>query len=173
MLERLKTKLRSGRGGDDKSTRGPSHSTPVSASTPSPPTGNAPTAPDSPTQPHNPASAEDLQSTALGLSLVAESTDDVPGERHPVDIIVLHGLNGNAFTTWTHANGTMWTKDILPKYIPGCRVYTYGYASKFLFSQSLATLADFSRGLLDAVSNIQEETERVNPPKLPVVAPAY
>lgn len=171
MLERLKTKFRSGRGSPDGSTQRASHTTPTTTSTPGHPTRNSLT---SPPQPKS-SSAEEVQSTitTLGLSLVAGSTADIPHELHPVDVIALHGLNGDACTTWTHANGTMWIRDILPKYIPGCRVYTYGYAAKVLLSQSFATLPDFSRGLLDAVRNIQEQAGSVTPSEFHTVAPEY
>ncbi|KAK0709354.1 hypothetical protein B0T26DRAFT_623891, partial [Lasiosphaeria miniovina] len=55
--------------------------------------------------------------------------------QYPVDIIDIHGLNGHPFNTWTHENGTLWLRDLLPGHLPGCRVYTYGYPSD-VFSKS-------------------------------------
>lgn len=47
-----------------------------------------------------------------------------------VDIIAVHGLNGNANKTWTHPNGKLWLKDFLPTALPGARIFTYGYDAK-------------------------------------------
>ncbi|KAJ3568871.1 hypothetical protein NPX13_g6271 [Xylaria arbuscula] len=95
----------------------------------------------------------------FGLFYLNESApDSAQDDRYPVDIIAIHGLNGNADTTWTHENGTMWVRDILPGFIPGCRVYTYGYPSEVAFSSSLASVKDVSRGLLSAVRDLHEDT---------------
>ena len=72
-------------------------------------------------------------------------------ETFPVDIVAIHGLNGNHLSTWTHANKTLWLRDLLPTLLPGCRVYTYGYPSKVFFNSSFAGVQEYSRGLLSAV----------------------
>ena len=45
----------------------------------------------------------------------------VPSGQYEVDIIAIHGLNGHRLKTWTHDNGTLWLRDLLPKTLPGCR----------------------------------------------------
>ncbi|KAI1176886.1 hypothetical protein F4777DRAFT_587643 [Nemania sp. FL0916] len=95
------------------------------------------------------ASVSSQKTSSYGLELLHDESAVEPGpDQYPVDVIAVHGLNGNALTTWTHENRTMWIRDILPSYIPGCRVYTYGYPSQTAFSSSLASVKDFSRGLL-------------------------
>ena len=95
---------------------------------------------------------------AHGLLLVAEGLPVSDGaEQYPVDIIAIHGLNGDATHTWTHGNGTMWLRDLLPGFLPGCRVYTYGYPSKIFFNQSISGLQEYSRGLLTSVRDIHED----------------
>ena len=65
-----------------------------------------------------------------------------------VDIIAIHGINGNARQTWTHANGKCWLKDFLPESLPESRIYTFGYPAEIAFSRSLARIEDFARRLL-------------------------
>ncbi|KAK7408618.1 hypothetical protein QQX98_009220 [Neonectria punicea] len=94
----------------------------------------------------------------IGLSLIGESKSGPEDHHEPVDIIAVHGLNGSAHGTWTnHVNGKIWLKDVLPDYVPGSRVYTFGYASKVRSNPSLASLPDFARALLDAIRNIRDQ----------------
>ncbi|EFY99702.1 hypothetical protein X797_001103 [Metarhizium robertsii] len=51
---------------------------------------------------------------------------------HPdakVDIVLVHGLNGNPEKTWTASNGTFWPTDLLPESLRGVQanVLVYGY----------------------------------------------
>lgn len=88
-------------------------------------------------------------------------------ERYPVDIIAVHGLNGNAYSTWEHENGTLWLRDLLPKSLPGCRVFTYGYPSKVFGNSSLAEVKDYSRRLLSDIRGIREGSSEVARPNYP------
>jgi hypothetical protein len=98
----------------------------------------------------------------MGLFSVAEDNRQHHHDAWPVDIIAIHGLNGKAFSTWTHpVSGNMWLRDNLPSYVPGCRVYTFGYASKVRDNPSVASIPDFARGLLDAVRNLRQGSEEV------------
>lgn len=97
----------------------------------------------------------------FGLFLVGETVIS-PGQQFDVDIIAVHGLNGDAYTTWTHSNGTFWLQDLLPACLPGCRVYTYGYPSQIAFNSSYATVRDYSRRLLASVQNIQNQSNEVS-----------
>lgn len=95
---------------------------------------------------------------AHGLSLVADGAAASAGaEQYPVDIIAIHGLNGDASQTWTHENETMWIRDLLPDFLPGCRVYTYGYPAKIFFNKTISGVQEYSRGLLGAVRDIYED----------------
>ncbi|KAF2029167.1 hypothetical protein EK21DRAFT_68331 [Setomelanomma holmii] len=77
-----------------------------------------------------------------------------------VDIVAIHGLNGDAYTTWQHENGTLWLRDLLPSNVPGSRVFTYGYPSELFWSSSVATLQDYSRNLLSSLTAILEGKQR-------------
>ncbi|KAH7019650.1 hypothetical protein EDB80DRAFT_676627 [Ilyonectria destructans] len=85
-----------------------------------------------------------------GLFKLAESQPDpLEPETYPVDIIAVHGLNGDAYSTWTHSSaGTLWLRDFLPIFLPGCRAYTYGYPSKLFCELSRGRVQEFGRGLL-------------------------
>ncbi|KAI0556124.1 Alpha/Beta hydrolase protein [Xylaria curta] len=51
-----------------------------------------------------------------------------------IDIVAVHGLNGNALGTWTsRKNGVCWlhNQEFLPKYIKNARVLVWGYNSSF------------------------------------------
>ncbi|KAF2012750.1 hypothetical protein BU24DRAFT_395880 [Aaosphaeria arxii CBS 175.79] len=77
-----------------------------------------------------------------------------------VDIVAIHGLNGNAYTTWQHENGVLWLRDLLPSCLPGSRVFTYGYPSEVFCSNSVATLRDYSRNLLSSLATLSEDKQR-------------
>ncbi|KAF2177491.1 hypothetical protein K469DRAFT_732439 [Zopfia rhizophila CBS 207.26] len=53
-----------------------------------------------------------------------------PADTDPeIDIVAVHGLNGDALKTWTAKNGVCWLHhpDFLPKYIRNARVLAWGY----------------------------------------------
>lgn len=68
-----------------------------------------------------------------------------------VDIVAVHGITGDAYGTWTHDNGIMWLRDLIPKDLPGVRVFSYGYPAKVFFTLETGCLEDFSRGLLEGL----------------------
>lgn len=57
-----------------------------------------------------------------------------------LDIIFLHGLNGDSYTTWLHRKSKVfWPRDVLPNDFRDARIITYGYdahVTKFLESAS-------------------------------------
>ncbi len=98
-----------------------------------------------------------------GLYLLTENLpemDEARGDSYEVDIVAIHGLNGTALGTWTRnttnektnkKTSTLWLRDLLPKDIPGARIFTFGYDSKVMFSKSKATTEDHAQSLLLAL----------------------
>jgi len=112
-------------------------------------------------EPPNTSTAS-TRSEPFGLFLLAESGPNPSDHEHyPVDIIAVHGLNGDAYTTWTHANGMLWLRDLLPNFLPGCRVYTYGYPSQVAFTTSFAEVEDYARRLLSSIRDVYEHSDQV------------
>lgn len=112
------------------------------------------------------ATSASPRSECHGLMLLAGALsappDDSGAEQYPVDIIAVHGLNGDAYRTWTHENGVLWLRDLLPGLLPGCRVFTYGYPSQVAFSTSFARVQDYARQLLSSLRDVQEEPKGVS-----------
>ena len=70
---------------------------------------------------------------------------------YAIDVVAVHGLGGDAYKTWTHANKTLWLKDFLPKDLPGARVFTFNYNSAFCFSRETGGLRTYARVLLECI----------------------
>ncbi|SLM40558.1 Tetratricopeptide-like helical domain [Lasallia pustulata] len=74
------------------------------------------------------------------------------GERKTVDVVAVHGLQGDAYMTWEHDNGSLWLRDFLPADIPFARIMTFGYDSTVAFSKSVAKIEDKALELLNRLS---------------------
>lgn len=81
------------------------------------------------------------RNTALSFSMNCNTTND---------IVAVHGLNGDAYETWMHENGSFWLRDFLPGNYPGPRIFTFGYPSE-IFTRSTGKLPDFARSLLEGL----------------------
>lgn len=51
-----------------------------------------------------------------------------------IEVVAVHGLQGDAYRTWEHDNGSLWLRDFLPEDIPNARIMTFGYDSTIAFS---------------------------------------
>jgi hypothetical protein len=77
-----------------------------------------------------------------------------------VDVVAVHGLGGDFYNTWTFEQGgnqkqkPFWLSDFLPTDLPGARVFTFGYPSKFGSSKSVAEVRDYARMLLQSLQRI-------------------
>jgi len=67
---------------------------------------------------------------SFGLVRLTDSTMSSSGV-----IAAVHGLNSDAYTTWTCINATCWLKEDLSTFSTLCMVYTYGYPPK-IFTNS-------------------------------------
>ncbi|KAG4439731.1 hypothetical protein IFR05_004809 [Cadophora sp. M221] len=82
------------------------------------------------------------------------------GPRPDIDICAIHGLNGNAFNTWS-SDSVMWLRDLLPKTEPfeASRVLTFGYNSNLRDRNSLSGIQEWSIDLLNHVSSVRATEE--------------
>ena len=76
-----------------------------------------------------------------------------------IDIVAVHGLQGDAFKTWEHENGSNWLRDFLPGDVPSAHIMTFGYESTVVFSNSVAKIEDKSLELLNSLSAKRDEPD--------------
>ncbi|KAL8654315.1 MAG: hypothetical protein Q9226_003490 [Calogaya cf. arnoldii] len=84
-----------------------------------------------------------------GLFVLADKPSDEPGV---VDVVAVHGLGGDAYTTWQD-EGKLWLQDFIPSQITNTRVMSYGYDSLVAFSKSVAGVEDFAADLLNRLND--------------------
>lgn len=76
-------------------------------------------------------------------------------------IVAVHGLDGHWQETWTHQNGVFWLRDLLPKYLPSARIYSYGYDSRTHASSPITEqfIDDFARSLVSELAVERQSTK--------------
>ena len=75
-------------------------------------------------------------------------------------LVAIHGLNGDAFATWTHRKtGNLWLRDMIPSMLPATRVLTYGYNAKFFNFTSTQDLYSISSKLLSELADVRKTDE--------------
>jgi triacylglycerol esterase/lipase EstA (alpha/beta hydrolase family) len=92
----------------------------------------------------------------IGLFELAKGKYD---DEKTIDVVAVHGLQGDSYQTWTHENGTMWLESILANKIPYARIMTFGYNSTIAFSSSAAKLEDKSIELINRLSMKRSSAE--------------
>ena len=98
----------------------------------------------------------------FGLFALTSEAEDNLDPRLP-DIIAVHGINGDAFNTWTHGDdGALWLRDTLPSQIPGARVFTFGYDSNVAFTRAKGSLDSYARELLEQLNAVRSGEVRVS-----------
>jgi hypothetical protein len=88
--------------------------------------------------------------TPFGLHCLTPDLDDDQLSQSPLDIVAIHGINGDAYKTWSHGD-TLWLRDFLPEQVPGARVFSFRYDAQVAFSSSRADIRDFARSLLNSL----------------------
>jgi hypothetical protein len=84
-----------------------------------------------------------------------------------VDIILVHGLMGNAYNTWLYEHGkikTYWPYDLLRKDFPNARILAFGYdanVTQFWGSASSNRVGNHAEKMLGALSQLRAKTDTV------------
>ncbi|OJD31717.1 ankyrin repeat protein [Diplodia corticola] len=75
---------------------------------------------------------------------------------YSIDVIALSGLNGHAFGSFKERNGSfMWIRDALPVDLPRARIFTYGYDTSILDSQSFQSISHLGMKFREALRCIR------------------
>ncbi|RYP53829.1 hypothetical protein DL768_001280 [Monosporascus sp. mg162] len=100
-----------------------------------------------------------------GLEVLVPLPSDGPGGHAPlaVDIVMVHGLNGNRTTTWTQ-NGCLWPRDLLPEKISTARVLTFGYNADLAWNYSTYGIRDHATMLLTSLRDKRDEPDELDRP---------
>ncbi|KAK4186008.1 hypothetical protein QBC35DRAFT_516531 [Podospora australis] len=115
-----------------------------------------------------------LKTFASGVGVVDDTFEGLTvlhSAPHPqLDICAVHGLNGNAFDTWSWDGCSMWLRDFLPKSesqapdLKQVRIMTFGYSSLLRDKTNITGLFEWSSELLRSVSEIRKtDSERSCP----------
>ena len=86
-----------------------------------------------------------------------------PGAKTIVDIVFVHGLTGNAYSTWLHKSTNVhWPSMLLKNNIPDARILTFGYDADIVNWWSQASnnrVGNHADNLLGALVRLREDTE--------------
>ena len=74
-----------------------------------------------------------------------------------VDIVAIHDLGGPYHSSWTHENGSLWLRDLLPDAFPRSRIYSYSYRAEVFFTDPDLELQACADELLEALSEARGE----------------
>ena len=109
------------------------------------------------------ASAPNVPKQKIGLFELSASECE-----KNIGVVAVHGLQGDAYKTWEHDNGSLWLRDFLPANIPNARIMTFGCDSTVAFSKSVAKIEDKALELLNHLSAKQSPIAPGSPSK-PIV----
>ncbi|KAL2266765.1 hypothetical protein VTJ83DRAFT_6117 [Remersonia thermophila] len=92
-----------------------------------------------------------------------------------LDIVLIHGLNGDYLSTWTYTGGAgrnvltpvCWPTDLLPAALPSVRVLSFDYSADIYGNTSVNKIRCHARVLLERLN------QRDGPPRRPIVFIAH
>jgi triacylglycerol esterase/lipase EstA (alpha/beta hydrolase family) len=88
-------------------------------------------------------------------TFVAANKGDEPSATACLDIVFLHGLTGNRFTSWSDTEENFWPKWLAADF-PACNVYTAGYDTDIfvkLLTGPGASIQDIAVGLAESLAS--------------------
>lgn len=86
--------------------------------------------------------------------------EPVSDDSYELSIVAVHGLGGDFYRTWASNESqkqTLWLSQLLPKELPGARIFSYGYESAPTFSRSVTGISDSANVLLHHLKSITEQ----------------
>ncbi|PLB39677.1 esterase/lipase family protein, partial [Aspergillus candidus] len=90
-----------------------------------------------------------------------------------VDICFVHGLNGHRSNTWTaEGQSTPWPKKLLPDYVSGARILTYGYDAHVV-RRSVASQSDLRDHALNLLNDLTSDRNYHNASSRPIIFVAH
>ena len=94
----------------------------------------------------------------MGLKILYPEPDQASQETLTVDIVAVHGLNGDLTDTWTDAKTkAFWLKDFLHHDLKGARIMTFGYNADVAFGNTTASIKDHAMDLLGCLVDERED----------------
>ena len=67
-----------------------------------------------------------------------------------ISIVAIHGLGGGPYSTWRDGGtNKVWLRDFLPNDLPDSHIMSFGYNSRWAFSNSASNVEDYARELLE------------------------
>jgi len=102
----------------------------------------------------------------MGLEVLhPRETTDANYKHIQVDLVAVHGLDGDAKQTWTHREtNALWLQDFLPQDVQNIRVMSFGYNASAAFGNTTATIIDHAKDLLTCLVDKREEEDETNRP---------
>ncbi|KAK3988894.1 hypothetical protein QBC44DRAFT_397114 [Cladorrhinum sp. PSN332] len=97
-----------------------------------------------------------------------------------VDIVLIHGVNGDPVKTWECKNEAkdedknlgdtvLWPQHFLPRRFPGARVLTYGYNGDMYHNDSISGIRDLAKSLLSCIDIKRQDVD----PRRPIIFIAH
>ncbi|KAL2846060.1 hypothetical protein BJX68DRAFT_241469 [Aspergillus pseudodeflectus] len=95
-----------------------------------------------------------------------------PGTAADLDIVLVHGLEGDSQSTWTYEpTNLFWPRDLLPKDFPNARILVFSYPARFTYffpdagdHDPTTTPGRHTLELRDALTRLRELPESKNRP---------
>ncbi|KAM0796954.1 hypothetical protein BDR22DRAFT_892704 [Usnea florida] len=101
----------------------------------------------------------------MGLEILYPKPGDAEPDPFVVDIVAVHGLNGDPTDTWKPSSSKdFWLRDFLPFDVKGARVMTYGYNADVVFGNTTADVWDHAKSLLGSLIDERESEEESKRP---------
>ncbi|EJT79104.1 hypothetical protein GGTG_04193 [Gaeumannomyces tritici R3-111a-1] len=114
----------------------------------------------------------ELYASREGISVGSRKSPAVetlhnPGARGftaTVDLVLIHGLNGDYLKTWTHETTKVcWPKDLLPRELPDMRVLSFAYNADIYGNTSVAGIQGNAQALLARLRDLRRDRDYSRP----------